>query len=105
MTTLEFYRGDDGAPRAQGEDNSTLAQFLESDIQDDPDICAELLQRIKDYTSDQAQPLEFTGNSFNVSLSEAGVMFRCHASGESRITCLSVATVQRALQDWQKFID
>ncbi len=106
MIELEFYRDDDGSPRAQGEDGNTLAQFLESDIQDDPGVCSELLKRIKNCQSGEAQSSsDFIGNSFTLHFNAEEVTFTCHASINNGVASLRLESVQQALQDWQKFID
>lgn len=106
MIELEFYRDDDGSPRAQGEDGNTLAQFLESDIQDDPAVCLELLKRINNHQSGQTDSSsDFIGNSFTLHFSMEEVIFTRHASTNKGSACLRLESVQQALQDWQKFID
>ena len=67
MSKLRFYRDDDNAPRAVGNDteSSALAQLLESDIQDDAVTCRELLESIQQ-TAHTDEPLTHTGNSLTI---------------------------------------
>ena len=104
MTTIDFYRDGDGAPRAKGEDTRPLAQFLESDIQDDIETCDELIGILADPDPDSRRRYDFVGNSFAMSFDEDEVVLLCHALEESDETRLRRSTVLEALQDWKAFI-
>ena len=105
MSKLRFYRDDDYAPRAVGndEESSLLAQLLESDIQDDAVTCRELLQRIRKI--DQADaPLVHTGNSFTITLTqETATIGNLSLDSDKKIT-LERDKVVLALKNWLKYI-
>jgi uncharacterized protein YacL (UPF0231 family) len=105
MSKLRFYRDDDNAPRAVGNDAESrmLAQLLESDIQDDAVTCSELLQRIREI--DQADaPLVHTGNSFTITLAqETATIGNLSLENDEEIT-LDNDKVVLALKNWLNFI-
>lgn len=105
MSKLRFYRDDDNAPRAVGNDaeSRVLAQLLESDIQDDAVTCSELLQRIREI--DQADaPLMHTGNSFTITLTqETATIGNLSLDSDKEVT-LERDKVVLALKNWLNFI-
>ena len=103
MSTLKLFRYNTGAPRATGEDTTVLAQFLESDIQDDPDAARELLKRIKAARQGE-DPQEFCGNSFDLSMDKRQATIHCHAMEDDTPTILKLKTVKKAVKNWLKFI-
>ncbi len=105
MNHLEFYRDADGAPRARGEDLQTLAQFLESDIQDDPETCSELIAVLEDDDPEVRADYDFVGNSFAVSFDGDDVVLLCHALEDADEVRLRRRTVLTALRDWKRFIE
>ena len=104
MSRLELYRDSDGAPRAKGEDTRPLAQFLESDIQDDIETCEELIAVADDPDPDIRADYDFVGNSFALSFDGEEVILVCHAVEDAEETRLRRSTVQEALHDWKDFI-
>ncbi len=105
MNSLEFYRDADGAPRARGEDLRTLAQFLESDIQDDPETCDELIAVVAEADPELRADYDFVGNSFALSFEADEVVLLCHAYEDADEVRLRRDTVLSALRDWKAFID
>ena len=102
MSQLKFFRDEDGAPRAIGEDTTTLAQFLESDIQDDTETARTLLKQIKAARQGAAQ--EFCGNGFHLTMDAKQATLQCHATDDAEPTMLRLKTVKKALKAWLKFI-
>lgn len=103
MSVLKLFRDNDGAPRATGEDTTVLAQFLESDIQDDTEAARDLLKLIKAARQGN-DPQEFCGNGFDLSMGKRQATFHCHAMDDDTATTLKLKTVKRAVKDWIKFI-
>ena len=104
MISIQFYRDSDGAARASGEDTRPLAQFLESDIQEDIETCDELIAILADPDPEVRRHYDFVGNSFAMSFDEDEVVLLCHALEESDETRLRRRTVLAALQEWKAFI-
>lgn len=105
MSNLRFYRDDDNAPRAVGndEESSMLAQLLESDIQDDAVTCRELLERIRRIDQEDA-PLVHTGNSFTITLTQkAATIGNLSLENDEKVT-LERDKVELTLKNWLKFI-
>ena len=102
---IDFYRDNDGAPRARGEDTRPLAQFLESDIQDDLETCDELVEILADPDTNARENYDFVGNSFAMSFDGDDVVLLCHALEDAEETRLRRATVLKALQAWKAFIE
>jgi uncharacterized protein YacL (UPF0231 family) len=103
MSKLKLYRDSDGAPRATGEDTTILAQFLESDIQDDLETCRELIE-VLGGKPEVREHYDFVGNSHALSFDGDDVLLSCHAVEEDNETRLSRETVLEALQDWEALI-
>ena len=107
MSHLSFYRDEQGAPRAQAENEETevLGAFLESDIQDDAVTCRELLARIDDEIDELSEPVEFTGNRHAVTFTNDTVVFSSHQQGDDSSAMLDLHQVQTALKGWLAFIE
>lgn len=105
MNKLRFYRDDDNAPRAVGNDDgsSVLAQLLESDIQDDAVTCRELLERVQGITRSDAT-VRHTGNSFSVTLTRDVATFRNQSRNDEEKYSLDTGKVEQALKNWLDFI-
>ncbi len=105
MSKLRFYRDDDNAPRAVGNDEESrvLAQLLESDIQDDAVTCRELLRRIRVAAQTDA-PLMHSGNSFTITLTqESATIGNLSLENDKEIT-LDKDKVVLALENWLNYI-
>lgn len=105
MMTIDFYRDDDGAPRARGEDTRPLAQFLESDIQDDVETSEELIGILAETDPTIRENYDFVGNSFALSFDGDDVVLLCHALEDAEENRLQRSTVLAALQAWKAFIE
>lgn len=105
MSKLRFYRDDDNAPRAVGndEESSVLAQLLESDIQDDAVTCRELLQRIRGAAKADA-PLVHTGNSFTLTVTHKTATIRSISVDNDKEAALDTDQFVLALKNWLKYI-
>lgn len=105
MSKLRFYRDDDNAPRAVGndEESSVLAQLLESDIQDDAVICRELLERIRRVAQSDA-PHVHTGNSFTITLTRETATIGNLSLENNKETTLDRDKVVLVLKNWLNFI-
>jgi len=106
MSKLRFYRDDDNAPRAVGNDekSSILAQLLESDIQDDAATCRELLERIRRVAQVEDASLVHTGNSFTITLTqESATIDNLSLENDKEVT-LERDKVVMALKNWLNFI-
>ncbi len=105
MSKLRFYRDDDNAPRAVGndEESSALAQLLESDIQDDAVTCRELLQRIHGASQADA-PLVHTGNSFTITLTQESAAIGNLSLDNNKEVTLDNDKIVLALKNWLNFI-
>ena len=110
MSSLRMYRDADGAARAESANDepllSILAQFLESDIQDDPELCHDLIDTIKEQPIDSEEQLEILGNSFSMLLVGDVIVFECVADEEDEDTySLSREVVLEELEAWKVFLD
>ncbi len=105
MSKLRFYRDDDNAPRAVGNDEESrvLAQLLESDIQDDVVTCRELLERIRVINQADA-PLAHTGNSFLLTLTQEAATVGTLSPDSDKEVTLDRDKVVLALKNWLNFI-
>ena len=105
MSKLRFYRDDDNAPRAVGNDteSSALAQLLESDIQDDAVTCRELLECIR--RIDQADaPFVHTGNSLTITLTQQNATIGNLSLEKDKEITLDNDKLVVALKNWLNFI-
>ena len=105
MSKLRFYRDDDHAPRAVGNDaeSNALAQLLESDIQDDAVTCRELLERIHGATRSDI-PIVHSGNSFTITLGQESATIGNLSPDSDKLFTLDSRTVEQALKNWLNFI-
>lgn len=108
MTPLKMYRDSDDAPRAEADaDNphaAALAQFLESDVQDDPELCGDLIATVEDLDMEE-EPLEVVGNSYALVFDGETVALDCVADEETDdIFTLSRDYVLQELKNWQTFL-
>ena len=99
MHKLNFYRDDNGHPRAQGDDER-LATFLETDCQSSIEVCEELLRQLD---SEHATS-EFTGNAHHVAIARKTVTIEATADPDAPDRRLSRAEFQRAINNWLSFI-
>lgn len=109
MMSIKMFRDADGAARAEAEtDNphaAALAQFLESDVQDDPELCSDLIATVEDLDSDDEQPLEVVGNSYALTFDGDTVALDCVVDEETDdIFTLSRDYVLLELKNWQSFL-
>ena len=105
MSKLRFYRDDDNAPRAVGNDTLSyaLAQLLESDIQDDAVTCRELLQRIHGVVQADA-PLVHTGNSFTLTVTPKTTTIRSISVENDKEVALDTDQFILTLKNWLNYI-
>jgi len=105
MNDIRFYRDADGSPRAESQKPAlaSLAQFLESDIQDDRATCIDLLGEIMSM-SKGARPFEFIGNSWILSYSEEFAALANHADDDGDAIPLPPETIAEAVREWLEFI-
>ena len=105
MSKLRFYRDDDNAPRAVGNDtlNCALAQLLESDIQDDAVTCRELLQRIHGAVQADA-PLVHAGNSFTLTVTPKTATIGSLSVDNDKEVTLDTDQFILALKNWLNYI-
>ena len=105
MSKLRFYRDDDNAPRALGNDEESrvLAQLLESDIQDDAVTCGELLEHIHQ-AAHTDNPLTHTGNSFTISLTQQSATICSLSVDDDMETTMERDALVIALKSWLRFI-
>ncbi len=98
MSELQFYRDEDGAPRAKGED-VRLAAFLESDIQDSVEIAEDLLSLLK-----LPQEAEFNGNAYSLSIDPKTVCLSNQFDDSIPDRRLSRSDFAHALENWLRFL-
>lgn len=108
MTPLKMYRDADEAPRAEADvanpHAGALAQFLESDVQDDPELCEDLIATIEELDL-QDDPLEIVGNSYALIFDGETVALDCVADDETDdIFTLSRDYVIEELKNWKEFL-
>lgn len=109
MSSLKMYRDADDSARAESPTEepslSILAQFLESDIQDDPELCHDLIDTINEQEIDSEEQLEILGNSFSMLLVGDVIVFECVADEEDDgVYSLSREVVLEELGEWLKFL-
>lgn len=105
MKNIRLYRDSEGAPRAEAGDPALegLAQFLESDIQDDRRTCIDLLGEIISIREGD-KPLEFIGNSWILSYSQEFAALANHADDGADVIPLPAEIVAEAIREWLEFI-
>ena len=103
---LRFFRSSDGAPRAEGDDDSTrvLAAFLESDLQDDANTTGLLLGRLAAGNDADTQVDAFIGNAFAVTLDGDTVTLAGLAEGNTQATMVDLEAMRRAVAGWLAFV-
>ena len=108
MCELKFSRDEDGAACAQATDENlhmeALAAFLESDIQDDPETCGELIEALKELDPKAEEAFEVVGNSYSVTFDGDTVTFDCLPCESDDLFMLPIKTVTDGLKAWQDFI-
>lgn len=104
---LHFFRDAEGTPHAEGldADARVLALFLESDVQDDANLCRRLLARITVKPLPNADPIAFIGNSFDTVFEPKVVRINGHSEGNDHAAVLPPHQVELALQGWLEFIE
>ncbi len=103
--TMQFSRDKDGAPIATGEGKQrVLADFLQSDIQDDAIIARELLEMADEVARGALGRYEFTGNAHELTLRESGATLVESHGGDDRGVEIPLADFRRALSGWLTFI-
>ena len=104
---LHFFRDPAGTPHAEGMDADArvLALFLESDVQDDANLCRRLLARITAKPLPNAAPIEFIGNSFEAVFEPEVVKIKGHSDGNDHAADLPPHQVELALRGWLEFIE
>ncbi len=105
MNEIRFYHDAEGSPRAESDMPAlaSLAQFLESDIQDDRSTCIDLLGELMSMRKG-ASPFEFIGNSWVLSYSEEFAALANHADDDADAIPLQPETIKEALREWLEFI-
>jgi hypothetical protein len=105
MNEIRFYHDADGSPRAETDSPALagLAQFLESDIQDDRSTCIDLLGELMSMRKG-ARPFEFIGNSWLLSYSEEFAALANHADEDAAAVPLPPQTIREAVREWLEFI-
>jgi len=98
MANLRFYRDEDGIARAEGED-TRLAAFFESDIQDSIQIAEDLLALLQ-----LPQEAEFNGNAYSLNIDPKTVCLSNQFDESAIDRRLSREDFAEALQSWQAFI-
>lgn len=100
---MRFLRASDNTPIVtQADDDDLLAQLLQSDLQDDPEVTKELLTRLL-ASETHNTALSFSGNS-------------CELSGDAKTACIenqesgrqqhyATAQVRQTVDEWLKFIE
>ncbi len=99
MGDLRFYRDEDGAPRAEGDD-SRVSCFLETDIQDSVEIARDLLMLLK-----QPEEAEFHGNAFSLSIDPKTVRLASHSDDSAADRRLSRSEFAEVLTAWCAFLE
>lgn len=99
MCKLHFFRDDYGAPRASGDD-TVLASFLESDIQDSIEILEDLLALLQ-----LPQAAQFNGNAYSLSIDTETISLENQFDDEKAGRQLSRAEFATTLSLWQKFLE
>ena len=98
MSELHFFRDEHGAACATGDDER-LAAFLQSDIQDSPEIAEGLLALLQ-----LPQEAEFNGNAYSVSIDPKTVCLSNQFDETAVDRRLSREDFAKALTAWHKFI-
>jgi uncharacterized protein YacL (UPF0231 family) len=103
---LEFYwdAGGDARARCKGT-GSTLAGFLESDLQGSPSAAQEVLRAVDDVESGRVPSWERTGNSYTLTLSHQGASLRNEMDEDAKPHHLSLPAVRDAVADWLSFLE
>jgi|SRR3954447_24216738 uncharacterized protein YacL (UPF0231 family) len=103
---LEYYRDDDGSPRARGRGRGrTVAGFLESDLQDSPAAAREVLRALDRVEAGREPSWERAGNSYTLTLSPEGATIQDENDEESEPYRLTLASLREALSGWISFLE
>lgn len=98
MSDLHFFRDEDGIARASGDD-TRLAAFFESDIQDSLEIAEDLLALLQ-----LPQEAEFNGNAYCLSIDPKTVCLSNQHDESAIDRRLSREDFAAALKAWHVFL-
>jgi uncharacterized protein YacL (UPF0231 family) len=103
---LEYYRDDDGSPRARGRGHGrTVAGFLESDLQDSPAAAREVLRALDRAESGREPSWERAGNAYTLTLSPEGATLQDEQAEDAKPHAVPLAVLREALSGWISFLE
>jgi RPA family protein len=101
MTVISCYRDDTGLLRAKAADKDRLlAVFLETDIQEDKAMAAELLKQINILRKGKKRRYETSGNAHTITLTPKTVSIASLFDEEARPYRIDLSLFQKALTQW-----
>ena len=98
MTAIEFYRDDNGMPRARGTD-SQLAVFLETDCQSASHHVTEILQALE-----RGEEGQFIGNAHELSLDRTRATLTAMYDDQAPARHMSTTYLRDVLGRWLEFV-
>ena len=101
MKRISFYRDDTGLLRARTADKDRLlAVFLETDIQEDTEMAAELLKQIKVLQKGGKKRYETSGNAHTITMTPKTVTIESLFDEEMQPFRMKLALFQDILTRW-----
>lgn len=102
---LQFYWDSEGTPRAQCDPpGSTVADFLESDVQGSLELAHEILRALDRIDSGAIDSWEVTGNAHTLTLSKKGVAIRSEIDEEAAPLLLAGSQFREVMAGWISFV-
>lgn len=100
MSSLEFYRDEEGNACARGNDDR-LATFIQTDLQESAAVTSDLIATLKSEKSHS----EFNGNAHTVSITPETVVIDSNFDDEMPDRRLSRKELIGYLEEWLAFIN
>ncbi len=102
---MQFHRDTEGAPIATDDnDQAILANFLQSDIQDDLIIGQEVLDMIKLINAGRLGNYEFSGNAHLLSINARQATITLADDEKTEAQTFPLETFRRAVNGWLAFL-
>ncbi|HKV07388.1 MAG TPA: YacL family protein [Thermoanaerobaculia bacterium] len=102
---LQFYWDSEGTPRAQCDPpGSTVADFLESDVQGSLELAHEILRALDRIDAGTIDSWEVTGNAHTLTLSKQGVAIQSEVDEDAGPMLLAKSQFREVMAGWVSFV-
>lgn len=106
ISAKKMYIDEDGYPRAEFEfPYENLGRYLIDDVQNNPNVCRELIQDCDDIMNGRSENLDGVGNAHHLVISQDCVRVACEFSDDYPPCTLSTGEFRQILLAWLHLID